>query len=127
MRLTRPKPFTLYGVGLFGIAAGMAVALFAVGQDPPLEQVLILGCLFAIAENTGVEFAEESGISASLMLAVASIVCGPPPATAASATAAMSSRAALIAAVVFRGAAWHSGQASGAVARGFASGRRGIE
>ena len=74
MRLTRPKPFTLYSVGLFSIAAALVVVLFALGQDPPLEQVLILGCLFAIAENTGVEFAEESGISASLMLAVASIV-----------------------------------------------------
>src|SRR3954469_9469905 len=80
MRLTRPKPFTLYGVGLFGIAAGMGVALFAVGQDPPLEQLAILGCLFAIAENTGVEFAEESGISCVLMWAVASIVLFRDPA-----------------------------------------------
>ena len=74
MRLTLPKPFSLYSVGLFGIAAAISVGLFALGQRPPLDQVLILGCLFAIAENTGVEFAEESGLSASLMLAVASIV-----------------------------------------------------
>jgi putative nucleotidyltransferase with HDIG domain len=69
-----PKPFTLYSVGLFVIATGTAVALFALGQDPPLGHVLVLGCLFAIAENTGVEFAEESGISASLMFIVASVV-----------------------------------------------------
>jgi len=74
MRLTLPKPFTLYSAGLFGAAVAIGGALYAMGQRPPIDQVLILGCLFAIAENTGVEFAEESGLSASLMLAVASIV-----------------------------------------------------
>jgi hypothetical protein len=74
MRLRLPRPFTIYSVGLFGAAAGISVALLALGQQPPLTHILVLGCLFAIAENTGVEFAEKSAISAGLMFIVASIV-----------------------------------------------------
>ena len=69
-----PRSFTLYCTVLFVIAVGVAVALLVVGESPPIQQVLVLGCLFVIVDNMDVDVGEQMGLSASLMIPIASIV-----------------------------------------------------
>jgi len=69
-----PRSFTLYCTVLFVIAVGVAVALLVVGESPPIQQVLVLGCLFVIVDNMDVDVGEQMGLSASLMTPIASIV-----------------------------------------------------
>src|SRR5262245_49639940 len=69
-----PRSFTCYCFVLFAIAVAAGVALLLVGESPPIAQVLVLGCLFVIADNMDVDFGEQVGLSASLMITIASIV-----------------------------------------------------
>ena len=64
----------LYCGVLATLTAGLAVALAALGPLPTWSSVVLLGLLFAFAENSSVELPNRSGLSASLMLALAAIV-----------------------------------------------------
>lgn len=66
--------FRLYCGGLVALTVGVATALAVAGPLPTWITVLILGGLFAFAENSSVELPNRSGLSASLMLALASVV-----------------------------------------------------
>jgi hypothetical protein len=52
----------------------LAVLLFALGQRPDVEKLVVLGGLLAVAENRSVELPNKSSLSASLMLSMAAIV-----------------------------------------------------
>lgn len=71
---TSSKRFTAYCVGAFAVAVSLCAVLMIGGERPPLEQLLILGTLFAVAENRSVELPNRSSLSASLMIAMAAIV-----------------------------------------------------
>ena len=68
--------FTSYCIGLFGLAAAVAVALACAGESPKITQVLILGVLFAIEDNMDVDLGDGVGLSASIMIVIAAIVLG---------------------------------------------------
>ena len=66
--------FTIYCIGTFAVAVAFCAWFFIDGQRPSLDRVLILGLLFAIAENRSVELPNKSSLSASLMIAMTAIV-----------------------------------------------------
>jgi len=66
--------FTSYCIGLFGLAAAVAVALACAGESPKITHVLILGLLFAIEDNMDVDLGDGVGLSASIMVVIAAIV-----------------------------------------------------
>jgi putative nucleotidyltransferase with HDIG domain len=68
------RRFHLYCGGLAAVTVAFAVALAIAGPLPTWSSVLLLGGLFAFAENSSVELPNRSGLSASLMLALAAIV-----------------------------------------------------
>jgi putative nucleotidyltransferase with HDIG domain len=68
------RRFHLYCGGLAVLTICVAVALASVGPLPTWSSVFLLGGLFAFAENSSVELPNRSGLSASLMLALAAIV-----------------------------------------------------
>ena len=68
------RRFHLYCGALAALTVGLAVALAGFGPLPTWSSVLLLGALFAFAENSSVELPNRSGLSASLMLALAAIV-----------------------------------------------------
>jgi hypothetical protein len=69
-----PARFRLY-CSAVGLTAGIASVLLAShGPAPAIVPIVVFGSLFAIAENTSVALPNRSSVSASLMLAVASIV-----------------------------------------------------
>jgi len=70
----RSAKFTAYCVGLFALALLLALAFWLFGQRPPLRELLILGLLFATAENRSVELSNKSSLSASLMIGMTAIV-----------------------------------------------------
>ena len=72
--------FTLYCVGIFAAAVALGAWFLVDGQRPPVDQVVILGLLFAIAENRSVELPNKSSLSASLMIAMTAIVLFGNPA-----------------------------------------------
>jgi hypothetical protein len=66
--------FRVYCAGLL-IATGLIATFLAFSDElPDIGSVLILGALFAFAENSSVELPNRSGLSASLMLALAAVV-----------------------------------------------------
>lgn len=64
----------MYSVALAVAAMGIAAALAARGPLPALGPVLILGALFALAENQVVDLPNGAGASASFMLGMTAIV-----------------------------------------------------
>jgi putative nucleotidyltransferase with HDIG domain len=70
----RSVKFTSYCVGLFVLALLLALVFWLFGQRPPIRELLILGLLFAIAENRSVELSNKSSLSASLMIGMTAIV-----------------------------------------------------
>jgi hypothetical protein len=72
--MTSVNGFRAYCAALMAVAIASAVVLALVGPLPSWMPVLLLGGLFAFAENASVELPNRSGLSASLMLALASIV-----------------------------------------------------
>ena len=64
----------LYCGFLATLTIGLVVALAVFGPLPTWSSVVLLGALFAFAENSSVELPNRSGLSASLMLALAAIV-----------------------------------------------------
>ncbi|MBM3659079.1 MAG: HD domain-containing protein [Actinobacteria bacterium] len=72
--------FTAYCIGIFVAALALCVGFYLGGQRPPIDQVLILGLLFAVAENRSVELPNKSSLSASLMIAMTAIVLFSAPA-----------------------------------------------
>jgi HD domain len=69
-----PTKATVYCVALAAAAISIAVALAARGPLPAFAPVLILGALFALAENQVVELPNGAGASASFMLGMTAIV-----------------------------------------------------
>src|SRR5215203_1374639 len=67
----RFRPISL-ALGLFTIA--LAVVLAAVGPLPKWLPIVMLGCLYALAENRDVVLPNGSSVSAGFMLAMASVV-----------------------------------------------------
>jgi hypothetical protein len=70
----RSSKFTVYCIGLFVLALLLALTFWYLGQRPPARELLILGILFAIAENRSVELSNKSSLSASLMIGMTAIV-----------------------------------------------------
>lgn len=66
--------FRAYCAGLLALTVSCAVFFAFTDGLPTWASVLILGGLFAFAENASVELPNRSGLSASLMLALAAIV-----------------------------------------------------
>ncbi|MBM3693246.1 MAG: hypothetical protein FJW77_08155, partial [Actinobacteria bacterium] len=66
--------FTIYSVIIFSLT-GLLIVFFArSGQRAPVEQLVVLGLLFAVAENRSVELPNRSSLSASLMIAMTAVV-----------------------------------------------------
>src|SRR5262245_39619292 len=74
MGTTRQRSFTLYCVALFVVAVTVAVVLWFFGGAPPMDRVLVLGCLFVFADHLDVDIGDDVGLSASLMIVIAAIV-----------------------------------------------------
>jgi len=72
--MPRANAFRVYSALLLTITWCVALLLGVDGQLPAWSSVLLLGALFAFAENASVELPNRSGLSASLMLALAAIV-----------------------------------------------------
>ena len=66
--------FTIYSVIIFALTGLLVVLLARSGQSAPIDQLLVLGLLFAIAENRSVELPNRSSLSASLMIAMTAVV-----------------------------------------------------
>ncbi len=65
---------TVYAVVLGIVVVGVATALALRGPTPELGPVLVLGALFALAENQVVELPDHADVSISFMLGMAAIV-----------------------------------------------------
>lgn len=74
MQRAIPIRATVYCVALAAAAISIAVALAARGPLPTIGPVLILGALFALAENQVVDLPNGAGASASFMLGMTAIV-----------------------------------------------------
>ncbi len=61
-----------FTIGTAACALGTCLGVF--GPMPVLEPILVLGVLFAVAENSSVELPNRSSLSASLMLGMAAVV-----------------------------------------------------
>jgi len=66
--------FRVYSAALLLLTACLAALMAIRDPLPDPTSVLVLGALFAFAENASVELPNRSGLSASLMLALAAIV-----------------------------------------------------
>lgn len=69
-----PIRFRIYCAVLLTTTAVAAAVLAATGSSPDWGSVVLLGALFALAENSSVELPNRSGLSASLMFGLAAIV-----------------------------------------------------
>jgi hypothetical protein len=69
-----PRGATAYSLTLAGVVALIAAALFLRAPAPDLGPLLVLGALFALAENQVVELSDRSDASAGFMLGMAAIV-----------------------------------------------------
>ncbi|MFO7591290.1 MAG: hypothetical protein R6X23_10395, partial [Acidimicrobiia bacterium] len=71
--MTPAVRFRVYCAALVAITFSAAVAFALAGDAPDWGSVVLLGVLFAFAENSSVELPNRSGLSASLMFSLAAI------------------------------------------------------
>jgi hypothetical protein len=70
----RNRLLTVLCLGVFVVACGFAIALVAIGPEPDLTALAVFGALSIFAANTSVVLPNDSALSASFMLCVASVV-----------------------------------------------------
>jgi hypothetical protein len=73
-----PRAFTAYCIGLGSLTLGIAIILGETTPIPDLLPVVLLGALFALAENRIVLLSNDVSMSASYMLGMAAIVVLAP-------------------------------------------------
>ncbi|MEX2269696.1 MAG: hypothetical protein WEA75_13550, partial [Acidimicrobiia bacterium] len=73
-RMRASLAFRVYCFGLGVCVVATVIGLAFVSPLPAAGSVLLLGALFAFAENASVELPNKSSLSASLMLAMVAIV-----------------------------------------------------
>jgi hypothetical protein len=73
-RIARPSLLTLLCIGVAAASFTAAIYLALTGSEPDMNALVILGLLCAFAANTSVVLPNDSAVSASFMLAIASIV-----------------------------------------------------
>jgi hypothetical protein len=74
MNAPAPRGATAYSLALAGVVAVIAAVLFARAPAPDLGPLLVLGGLFALAENQAVMLSDRAEASAGFMLGMAAIV-----------------------------------------------------
>lgn len=68
------QPFRSFALALGGVTLAAGVVLWTLGPVPELAPVVLLGGLYALAENRDVVLPNGSSISAGFMLAMAAVV-----------------------------------------------------